>query len=499
MKKIIIAIIGLASLTSCRLDLQPESDLIYTNYWKSEEAVNVAQRGIYVNFRNYAYTLWRLGEVRSDVWGGPTLESSRDLLLIDNNITVNNVQITNWGAFYGLLHNINDFIKNAPTVPTENQNDRNHLMGQMHGMRAYIYYTLLKTWGEVPITTTPLDRVTDVALLNKPRSSKQEVAALIKEDIQKSLEYFGSNNRLWTGRNVFWSKSATLALKGESYIFFGSELNEGAVAYTEAKNALSQITGFSLVPSFSDLWGVENENNREFIFAIDYQLDQAGGYHLGAFTGNAKDVNTLYDKNGNSMAGWVGTGGSVFSVSNKVLERFANEPNDTRGDATLLYLYSDNNGGAGYSTYNRSKLRTTMLNKFLGEIVNSTRQSYANVPIYRYADVLLLLAEAKNRLGEDPSAEINAIRQRAFGASAVTYTNGTQAQNTQAILDERLKEFIGEGKRWWDLQRAGSEWVKREVASFNNAPISGDAKKIYWPISITMMDNDPNLKQTEGY
>lgn len=507
MKKIIIAIIGLSTLTSCRLDLQPESSLTYKGFWEGEEKLSTAHTGLYASFREYAATFWRLGELRSDIWGGQSLDSPPRYIILEteNNITKNNVGVSNWAGFYGLLHYVNDFINNAPKVTVKDPNRFNHMMGQAHGLRAQIYFTMLKTWGDVPLTTKPLEKVTDVNLLDKKRSPKTEVAALVKEDIQKSLEYFAGNNSLWNGKNTYWSRAATLALKGEAYIFFGSVLGEGASAYTTAKEALSQISGFALQPTYTGLWGTKNEGNKEFIFAIDYAQEQAKGFHLGFLSGHRNNLRGLYDKSGKSMKDWVEGGGSSCAAAPKILETFAQNPADTRGDATFMYLYGDNNDGQGYPVYNGEKLRSTMFKKFIGDVIDSKRQSFENIPVYRYADVVLLLAEVKNLLGEDPSAEINQIRTRAYGAQYVQehpdvlYTNGSKEANTKAILDERFKEFVGEGKRWWDLQRAGGEWVIKEVKSFSDAPTSGNIKRIYWPLPIGMIDRDPLLVQTEGY
>ena len=110
-----------------------------------------------------------------------------------------------------------------------------------------------------------------------------------------------------------------------------------------------------------------------------------------------------------------------------------------------------------------------------------------------------MLAEVKNLLGEDPSGEINQIRQRAYGANYVVathgYINGSQVDNTNAILNERYKEFIGEGKRWWDLRRAGSSFVFD-----NNDFLSpGDEYKLVLPITTDMIGRNPLLEQTTGY
>ena len=117
--------------------------------------------------------------------------------------------------------------------------------------------------------------------------------------------------------------------------------------------------------------------------------------------------------------------------------------------------------------------------------------------IYRYADVLLMLAEAKAQLGEDPSAEIAQIRTRAYGASAPAFTSSTITANMNAILEETLREFIGEGKRWWALRRAGDAYVYANIKSTYLSPTS--TAKLLLPISKSMISNDPLLTQTPGY
>ncbi|MBS9768919.1 MAG: RagB/SusD family nutrient uptake outer membrane protein [Flavobacteriaceae bacterium] len=492
MKKYIIILITLIAVTACDLDLKPESSLSYNGFWESEEAVYAAHTGIYAKYRDYNGTLWQMGELRSDNWGGQTLESPSGTNLIDNDISATKVPFGNWAGFYGFIHYLNDFIKNAPNVEFKNQNVKNHLLGQVHGIRAQIYYTMLKAWGDVPISKEPLTKV-DLETLKKGRSPKAEVLAFVKEDIAKSLKYFGGDNSLYNGKNVYWSKAATLALKGDVYLWSGSVLGGGNSDFQEAKKALSQVSGFSLVP-YNKLWGQANEGNDEFIFAFDYAQDQAGNFY-GNFTARAVDIVNLFDAEGKSVKDFVLNGGSRYAPSDK-LSVLLSDVKDAR-NKTFLQLYDDEGNHIPFVAGNEH-YKTSVLLKFLGVVDAGSRKNYNNVPLYRYADVVLMLAEAKNNLGEDPSNEINKIRKRAYGSNfdaSVTYTNGSKSANTMAILTERQKEFVAEGKRWWDLVRAGGDYVFDEIETLDKA----DAYKIYYPISEGMLANDDQLKQTEGY
>lgn len=494
MKKLnyIILLIAAIIISSCELDMQPESDLTFNGFWDTEEAARAAHVGVYANYRNYAYTFWLMGELRSDVWGGNTIESPSGINLIENNISTTVVHFGNWANFYGLLHYINDFIKNAPNVPFRDEADKDHMLGQIYGLRAQVYYTMLKAWGEVPISTDPLLEV-DLEKLKKPRAPKEQVMEQIKSDIATSLDFFGNDNSFWNGKNVYWSKAATLALKGDVYLWSGKVLGGGNPDFSEAKSALEQIDGFSRV-NYSELWGQQNEFNNEFIFSFDYQQDQANNFYA-SFTGRAVDFAGLYDENGESVADIVVNGASRFGPSDKTL-LLLDDQNDKRSN-TFVRLYDDGETHIPFEA-DDPNYKGALLTKFLGIIGDDgSRKNYNNVPLYRYADVLLLLAEAKNNLGEDPSAEINLVRERAYGDNFADYeyVNGTKTENMKVILDERYKEFIGEGKRWWDLVRAGDGIVFEEVATLD----ASEAYKIYYSISESMLSNDPELEQTEGY
>ena len=138
-------------------------------------------------------------------------------------------------------------------------------------------------------------------------------------------------------------------------------------------------------------------------------------------------------------------------------------------------------------------------NKFQGE-QNAGSRAYTNdFPVYRYADLLLMIAEAKIILGQNPATEINLVRARAYGANYNLAINGFpnkagDADAKRALLNERLYEFIFEGKRWHDLRRFGDTYVFE-----NTAVLSSEAYKLLWPIDRNSLTNNRSLVQTPGY
>ncbi|NJB87628.1 hypothetical protein GGR26_003412 [Lewinella marina] len=487
-------------LTACerQLELVAPSELTVEGFWDTENGARAAHSGLYGTLRSSHSTLWLLGEIRSDVWGGQTFESPSNLDLIESNISIANAPFGGWAGLYTNIHRLNDFIANLPEVNFNRSEDRDHMLGQAYGLRAFYYYTLLKTWGAVPLTTEPL-ATTDPEGLSKPRALESEVMAQIKADLEASLQFFGDDGSFWNGQRIYWSKAATLALMGDAYLWSGTLLNGGADDYREAKAALLAVGDLDvgLLDDYADLWTPGSENNREFIFALNYERDEATNFY-SLMTGRSTEIQPQFASDGSSMADYIVNGANRYGPSEKTL-LLTDDNDDTRKAATFLRLYSDDNGGAGYAQFTPEPYFGSVINKFDGNVDESIRVMDNNVPLYRYADVLLMLAEAKNLLGEDPSEEINRVRERAYGSAYDPqrhgFENGGQTENTRAILDERYKEFIAEGKRWWDLCRAGDQYVIDNVAFLD----ADEQYKLLLPITLDMIGRNPLLEQTPGY
>lgn len=497
-KYIIQILLLVFCLHSCDdfLDKEPVSELVYGSFWNTEEAANSAIIGLHSAFRNYAHTLWLMGEIRSDIWDGKTLEGPRDINLVWQDISTDKVPFANWANFYSFIHYCNDAITNIPTIDFIDDGKKNYLLGQVYGLRAYIYFTMLKTWGAVPLVNEPIVEI-EFDKLHRPRADQEEVMTQIKNDIGLSIEHFDNDYSFQENNRTLWSLSATLMLKGEVFIWSGRQMKGAKSDFEEAKNTLQLIINrtdqFKLLDNYSDIFDYNNKNNHEIIFALSYELEQQQNLY-SLFTARQTDIAELYDAQGKTVGDELPMGfydyGNRYGVSDKVLDLLFSNPNDQRAEATFIRLFSEPDKG----NYVGSILR-----KFLGVISSGTYSSVDDIPFFRLAETYLLLAEVKVYLGEDPSYEINRIRQRALGDNYDEANDGFQNQseedNINIILDEGLKEFIAEGKRWWALRRAGDNYV----IDNNNYLDYGDEYLLLLPITREMLGVNPSLVQTSGY
>lgn len=492
-----------AFFASCKKQLEKvvPQDAISTQLALTDpNATQTLYIGAYARLRAYNSALFNLGEMRSDIWTDGIFTESADPTsqqLYTHNISTTNVPYSNWGSFYNLIYQINNVIFVLPKSPVTEPN-KSKWLAEMYGLRAYIYYTMLKTWGGVPLATEPVTTINNAAETYKARSASDSVMLQIKSDIEKSLQLFNGNNAFPLGNRVFWNRVATLALKGDVYIWSGTNMGGGNADFTIAKTALQEIKNLEgatlkLDANYADIFDPSKKaNNPEIIFAISYESGQATQGTFSIFTINGVQASSYsFSPTGtptvNTVYPYV-NGANRVGMNQAMITRLTSAPADQRIASSFKVMYS---AASPYS------VRGVFLSKWAGS-TSGTSQVYNNdFPIYRYADVLLLLAEAKTKLGENPTAEIMQIRQRAYGTNAPAFTNGSITENMNAILEEYLREFIGEGKRWWALRRAGDPYVYAAIKPTYLSQTT--VAKLLLPISISMINNDPLLKQTPGY
>lgn len=514
---IIISLLSIFLFHSCdSLDLAPIDYFASGNFWNNTAQVNGNMLSLHNDIRSTYQRVFFFGEARggTQVLSTTTLgTTSSNSAIKGNTLTKDNTGVSNWYNYYPYIMKVNHFIEEVENgCIFLSPADRGYFLGQAYGIRAYFYFMLYRAYGGVPIVETVkvLDGVTNAADLYTPRSTPKQTFDFIKSDIVKSDEYFASDFSIKS--TGLWSKAATLMLKAEIYLW-SAKVSDGDQSpatsdLQTAKDALTQLLGkFSLLEKFVDIFDYAKKENNETIFAIRFREGEATMamddyvYQQGIF------VNQVYSKEGELMGDTLelkNVRGNFFTEWKfELFESYS--PEDSRRDATFLDFYlHDANGNITD--------RGLVLRKMMG-IINSVgnRLFVTDLPIFRYADALLMMAEVENKLGNDPSSYINQIRQRAYGSNynpaTHAYSNSDFATNELAILHERDKEFVFEGKRWFDIRRmqdaSGRPLVFSGVASYGTAdPILDyvtEAYKVLWPVDVNTMVNDPTVEQTPGY
>lgn len=509
----------LALLSSCSaLDLSPEDYYGSGNFWNQKAQVEGYMTGLHSQLRGSYSMFFILGEARGGTsrYGTSSLGTSLSYSdpIKNNMLTADNPGISGWNGLYSNIMQVNHFIDEvANRCEFLNESDRGFYLGQAYGLRALYYFMLYRTYGGVPL-------ITDVKVMSgeKPsaeilyteRSSPETILNFIKDDLKKSETNFGTNAKL---DKTMWSTYATMALKAEVYLWSakvatGDHQATGNADLNIAKSALEGIVGkFSLLEDFSQVFSVKN--NDEVIFTLHFQDTEATNW-AGPFIyyGNIFE-GQRYSREGelyHDVLDLRGTVGQFLHEYKKALWD-SYDADDTRRDATFLDHYGDDN-------QNQFGLA---MKKGIGSINSNNQRVFdTDIIIYRYSDILLMMAEVENGLTGRCASYVNQVRQRAYGtawdAAEYGYADGTYAENELAILHERDKEFVWEGKRWFDVVRmqdankkslafsTEANYPNNETPQLREPLIKeSEAHKLLWPVDVNTLNNDDKLEQTPGY
>lgn len=504
------------SMTSC-LDVEPQSEITDAGYWKEEGQFSSANTGLQSMFRDRNFTFYLWGEMRSNLYGGSPFSGEASAgyeVLWDNLLSQASPGVSSYGGCYMLINQLNLMIAKSENTDLIKEAARKNYLGSAYGMRAFMYFQLLRTYGDV-IVLTDYTKGSDISIGNmgKAASPAAEVMAQIKKDIEASEKAYGDNYKFVNGRN-YWSLAATKMLKGEVYLWSGKQMGGGNADYNIAKAAYQDVkkADVALLNDFTQVFAFGNKKNKEIIYAVYNGKDEykmwGDNFRMTLVMG-AQFFKNHFEANGNPLAqSAMKDMAGVMRVSlNKDMWKELYRDGDTRKAGSLKDIYVKNEDGS-------LKYVGNIQYKFQGTLPQgyNERQWLDDYPIYRYADCLLGLAEAKALLGEDPAAEINEVRKRAYGeeyfnaheaevaypndTDASFYTNnsfvGSDANVIEAVLKERCREFLFEGKRWHDLRLMGAEYVLK-YSSLNNAD------KLLWPIDENTLGVNSLLHQTPGY
>lgn len=431
------------------LDINPLYTQDAENFFENKEDYERALIGAYDLLQSSFATLW-IGEIASDnaIAGGESVSDTRGLHEIENmthNAVSNELRsIFRW--MYAGITRANYLLENQNKIDFDG---KDKIVAEAKFLRAYYYFELVKYFGDVPLVVDKrlgADEVTKIE-----RTPKSEVYAQIEKDLNDAADVLDWNSPI-KGKIT---KGASLALLGKVYLY----QDKFAQAATTLDLVINQ-NKYALISDYTALFSVVNEGHSETVFDVEYSGAEGGSYGcLICLEGNAAPgFQGIRQYNGPIY----GDGNSYNLPTQNLYDAFA--AGDIRRDATVLdldaFIARQSNpasityakGGGGHTGFYNNKYI-----KRQGEIglPDNDLTSPVNYRAIRYADVLLMAAEAHNRSTTPNDAKareyLKEVRDR-VNMPEIT-TSGTQL--TEDIWAERRFELSGEGHRFFDLVRTG--------------------------------------------
>jgi starch-binding outer membrane protein, SusD/RagB family len=452
-KTVIIAVILLQVSCTDILDKDPVSSFSASGFYKTTADAQAGVYGIY----DAAQSVFRLnfcywGEGRAD--NVQTAQSGESLALNSNNLN-NTVASADWTALYTMVSRANYAIKYIPTVYDENDAAGKQLIGQARALRALAYFYLARVWGDVPFVLEPYTSPDQDIFLAK--TDKE----LILNQVEEDLVYAAANcNDKYNSNNdrIMFTKGGANGLLTQVYMWRHK--------YAEA------LATSSLVMS-NPLYGLVAIADWGKIFSASYSKESI--FEVGFNDTETNGLRTLYAV------------GSYAIYTPSVKWKTSIEANDKRRDFVYDVVPAD----------------PKAIWKYLGKGISDESKDPAkqNIILIRLADIMLLRAEALNKIGgaaniTEALTLLNTIRTRAGLTAFPTIADAIAKYGDleSAILQERSVELCFEGHRWFDLVRTG-----KAISTMNLLNGLSDARNLVWPIHINALNKNPNLVQNDFY
>lgn len=436
-------------LTGCSkefLNVDPQGKQKSEQFWQTQDDATKAVNAIYANLRgwtNVAFAPIAVESLGSDnTEKGSTPGDATFMNSYDNfTVTSSDGQLQDfWGGQYQNINYCNQVLDNVPPI-TMDESLKARYLAEAKFVRAYSYFRLVRAFGGVPLRLHLAKNTTEY---NIPRSSRDSVYAVIEQDLTDAASVLPQTYPATDiGRAT---KGAALALHAKVAMY--------QKKWTDVLNYTNQVMamGYSLFPNYEQLFRINNENSSESVFEI-----QCTYLSSNNDASNSQYSQVQGDRDANPSVGW------GFNVPTQDLVN-AYEPGDPRKDATILFAGETTPEGdvVPAPTPNSPTMYNQKSYVPFSLAVVDNQGADQNVRVIRYAEVLLMNAEAANELGNTNQAmtslEMVRARARAMQSNpavlpAVTTTD--QAKLREAIWHERRVELALEFDRLFDLIRQG--------------------------------------------
>lgn len=482
MKKLLYILSAVMFFTSCSkfLEENPRHLVTVENYYSTEGDAISSVNSLYAYLNStstgstagvYHSTFWVMAGLASDEMQNEQIFAPHFSLI--SNFTYNNRNAAFaevWSLHYKVISLANISINRIPGI-NMNEALRNRLIGEAKFLRALMYFNLVRTFGEIPLL---LNEEED---LYPSKSSVESIYTAIEADLTDAINALPWNYPPGNGRGRA-TKGAAYALRGKAYLT--------QQKWRQAADDLEEVitsNEYDLWEDFAEVFKHRNRGGKEAVFSVGF--GDAGGaiifWEVGQF--NVRLLPTELSVEGvNNAQGWQAPTMYLYNQF---------EDGDRRKEVT--FLTEINNGGT------IETIRPWVQKYWDREREPTGNESSNDFPVIRYADVLLMYAEANNELENYTLAHeyINKVRKRArFNGTTdlpvvPDYSGLNQAQMREAILKERFMELVFEGHRFFDLVRTNQLIAKVPLAKPGVTPT---AEHYRMPIPLSETDVNPNLK-----
>ena len=502
-QKILLLFLPIMLLMSCekQLDKLPKIGELETNFYLTEQdainALAAAYDPLQYNYTTRVYHFrWFFGDFPSDdatkggsgVTDQPQLEDIATFVTTPNNIYMN----ADWVGKYIGVYRANLVLENIPNIPDDaiDENLRQRILAEARFLRAYFYFDLVTMFGGVPI----VDKILDPSEYNQPRATEEEVWTFIEDDLKAAIENLPYRSEYVGEELGRATKGAAEALLAKSYVY----QSKWAEAQTMAENVVNSGE-YSLNENYENIFTKAGENGPGSIFEI--QRSPLGGGYWGDVNGaNEGNLTNVYQLPRGQFGGW------GFNIPTQdFVDEF--EQDDPRLSATV-FREGDEMGDRGIFTKAATGFdhdyyaKKYFVNRSEHEEINigdPSMNGESNDRIIRYADLLLMHAEAAYHNGQEGVAQnsLNLVRERARRGGSPFLLPDVTAGGTElleAIWHERRVELGLEGIRFFDLVRQGNAPQVLGVLGFQQG------KHEHFPIPQQQIDlSNGTLTQNPGY
>ncbi len=489
-KRLLIIFTVIFSLQACSEDFlnrDPKGNLTAETFFENEQHAIWATNAIYANFRSWEYCgLPYLGatDIVSDdadkgstETDGPYLKEVDDFQFDATNQTFSNI----WKGHYQTIARANIAINRIPDIDMKAEL-KERLIGEAKFLRAFNYFRLVQWFGDIPLVLTQL---ADDQYFSQKRHAKTEIYAQIEKDLLDAISALPERSKYKSEDLGRATKGAAKGILAKLYML--DKKYDKALALCEE---IIKSGEYSLLPNYNQIFTQAGENGAESMFEIGAVALQASVVGSGA-----TPYNMVQGVRGVPNLGW-----GFNRPSDDLIANY--EAGDPRRQATIIYVGEVLPDGSTIVQDNPEILDERFNQKaWVGSHPGLQDNGPGNIRLLRYADIILLAAEAANELGNASKAleYVNMTRKRARGTNNFILKDLTITDKDAlrtAIRRERRSELAMEQHRWFDLQRWG---IQKEVMTKVGKTLVTNKHELF-PLPQTEIDlGGGSLGQNQGY